>query len=167
MSTIEFSNQLNRFQAFLYNFALRLTQNREKAKDLVQDTALRAFRYKDKFRLGTNFKGWIATVMRNTFINQYRKEKRRQHVSEPVEQFAFALESQVIIPNEGEMNLRIQELEAMLEEISDLYRVPFLMHFRGYEYKEIAAHLDVPIGTVKSRIFSARKKMRKRLKKRD
>lgn len=160
MTNIEFTEQLNQFQSFLNNFALRLTQNQEKAKDLVQDTALRAFRYKEKFQVGTNFKGWISTIMRNTFINQYRKDKKRMHVSEPVESFAYALEGQIITPNQGESNLRMQEIINMFEEMSDLYSVPFLLHYRGYEYKEIADSLKLPIGTVKSRIHTARNKMK-------
>lgn len=160
MTTIEFTEQLDQFQAFLHNFALRLTHNQEKAKDLVQDTALRAFRYREKFQVGTNFKGWISTIMRNTFINQYRKEKKRRHVSEPVESFAYALEGKVITPNQGESNLRMQEIVNMFDKMSDLYSVPFLLHYRGFEYKEIADKLDLPIGTVKSRIHTARNKMK-------
>jgi RNA polymerase sigma factor (sigma-70 family) len=160
MSTVEFSKNLNQFQAFLYNFALRLTRNEEKAKDLVQDTSLRAFRYRDKFRPGTNFKGWIATVMRNIFINQFQKEKRKRHVNEPIESFTYALEGKVITPNQGEMELRLQELNRMFDRIGDLYSTPFLLYHQGYEYKEIAERLDAPIGTVKSRIFTARRKMR-------
>jgi RNA polymerase sigma factor (sigma-70 family) len=165
MTTTEFTEMLTRFDVFLYNFAFRLTENAEKAKDLVQDTLLRAFRYKDKYKMGTNFKGWIATIMRNTFINQYRKEKKRRTVSKPVEDFAFALESKMITPNAGEVNLRLQELESMLNQISDIYRIPFLMYFRGYEYKDIAAHADIPLGTVKSRIYTARKKMKTLIRK--
>ena len=93
MSTSDFSNQLNEFQLFLHNFAMRLTRDNEKAKDLMQDTSIRAFRYRAKFKPGTNFKGWIATIMRNTFINNYRKEKRNRTVSEPVEALAYGLES--------------------------------------------------------------------------
>lgn len=166
MTTIEFTKQLDQFQSFLYNFALRLTHNQEKAKDLVQDTSLRAFRYKEKFQVGTNFKGWISTIMRNTFINQYRKEKKRRHVSEPVESFAYALEGKIITPNQGESNLRMQELTGMFENMSDLYSVPFLLYYQGYEYKEIADELELPIGTVKSRIHTARNKMKEKIQSR-
>ena len=160
MSTSDFSNQLNEFQLFLHNFAMRLTRDNEKAKDLMQDTSIRAFRYRAKFKPGTNFKGWIATIMRNTFINNYRKEQRNRTVSEPVEALAYGLESTNIPSYAGEINLRMQELHGMFDEIGDLYAVPFLMHYRGYEYQEIAAQLNVPIGTIKSRIFTARKKMK-------
>ncbi len=163
MSTTEFSNQLDEFQSFLHHFAYRLTQNKEKAKDLVQDTSLRAFRYRDKFQAGTNFKGWIATIMRNTFINQFRKAKRSRVVSEPVENLAYSIENKTIIYNRGEVNLRMEELLQKLNDLADRYRIPFLMYYQGYEYKEIASHLDIPIGTVKSRLFVARQKLKERI----
>lgn len=160
MSTIDFTEQLNSLELFLYNFALRLTNNQETAKDLVQETSMKAFRYKEKFQVGTNFKGWIATIMRNTFITNYRKSKKNRTVSEPVEELAYGLESTTILSNQAEVNLRLQELMNMFDEISDLYTVPFLMHYRGYEYQEIAEQLQLPIGTIKSRIFTARQKMK-------
>lgn len=163
MSTNDFSQQLNNLERFLFNFALRLTSNKDKAKDLVQDTSMRAFRYREKFKMGTNFKGWIATIMRNTFINNYRKEKRQRTVSEPVENLAYGLESKNILSYAGEINLRVQEIYRQIESIGEIYSVPFLMHYRGYEYQEIAAHLDLPMGTVKSRIFTARKKLKNRI----
>ena len=160
MSTIDFTEQLNGLQLFLYNFALRLTNNQEAAKDLVQETSMKAFRYKEKFQVGTNFKGWIATIMRNTFITDYRKKQKNRTVSEPVEELAYGLESTTILSNQAEVNLRLQELMKMFDEISDLYTVPFLLHYRGYEYQEIAEQLQLPIGTIKSRIFTARQKMK-------
>lgn len=160
MSTIDFTEQLNGLQLFLYNFALRLTKNQEAAKDLVQETSMKAFRYKEKFQVGTNFKGWIATIMRNTFITNYRKKQKNRTVSEPVEELAYGLESTTILSNQAEVNLRLQELMKMFDEISDLYTVPFLLHYRGYEYQEIAEQLQLPIGTIKSRIFTARQKMK-------
>lgn len=163
MSTTDFSQQLNNLELFLFNFALRLTTNREKARDLVQDTSLRAFRYRDKFKMGTNFKGWIATIMRNTFINNYRKEKRQRTVSEPVEELAYGLESKTIPSYAGEINLRVQEIYRKIESIGELYSVPFLLHYQGYEYQEIANELDLPMGTVKSRIFTARKKLKSQI----
>ena len=163
MSTTDFSEQLTNLDLFLYNFALRLTSNREKARDLVQDTSLRAFRYREKFKMGTNFKGWIATIMRNTFINNYRKEKRQRTVSEPVEELAYGLESRAVPSYAGEINLRVQEIYRKIEAIGELYSVPFLLHYQGYEYQEIAERLDLPMGTVKSRIFTARKKLKSRI----
>ncbi len=121
---------------------------------------MRAYRHREKFAMGTNFKSWVSTIMRNTYINRYRKLKSRKHVNQPIESFTFALESQSAIPNKGEHDMRLKELKRMMNMVGDIYRIPFLMFYQGYEYKEIAAHLDIPIGTVKSRIFLARQKMK-------
>ena len=121
---------------------------------------MRAYRHREKFAMGTNFKSWVSTIMRNTYINRYRKMKSRKHVNQPIESFTFALESNSAIPNKGEHDMRMKELKSMMDQVGDIYRIPFLMFYQGYEYKEIAAHLDIPIGTVKSRIFLARQKMK-------
>ena len=163
MSTLQFSKEFNALENILYSFALRLTKNREDAKDLIQETALRAYKHREKFTVGTNFKSWVSTIMRNTFINQYRKAKLRRNVNEPVESFLFALENKNAIPNQGEINIRMQEYDKIFDAIGEIYSIPFLLFYRGYEYKEIAQYLDIPIGTVKSRIFLARKKLKKRI----
>lgn len=160
MSTLEFSTEFNSLKNILFSFAMKLTKNREDAKDLMQETAMRAFRHRDKFTMGTNFKSWCSTIMRNTFINQYRKKKLRRNVNEPIESFLFAVENKNVIPNRGEMNIRMKEYKGIFGEIGDIYSIPFLMFYRGYEYKEIAEYLEIPIGTVKSRIFLARKKLK-------
>ena len=160
MTTLEFSSEFDSLESILFSFAMKLTKNREDAKDLMQETAMRAFRHRDKFTMGTNFKSWCSTIMRNTFINQYRKKKLRRNVNEPIESFLFAVENKNVIPNRGEMNIRMKEYKNVFNEISDIYSIPFLMFYRGYEYKEIAEYLEIPIGTVKSRIFLARKKLK-------
>lgn len=160
MSTVEFSSEFNSLENILFSFAMKLTKNREDAKDLMQETAMRAYRHRDKFTMGTNFKSWCSTIMRNTFINQYRKKKLRRNVNEPIESFLFAVENKNVIPNRGEMNIRMKEYKNIFGEIGDIYSIPFLMFYRGYEYKEIAEYLEIPIGTVKSRIFLARKKLK-------
>jgi len=160
MSTLEFSSEFNSLENILFSFAMKLTKNREDAKDLMQETAMRAYRHRDKFTMGTNFKSWCSTIMRNTFINQYRKKKLRRNVNEPIESFLFAVENKNVIPNQGEMNIRMKEYKNIFGEIGDIYSIPFLMFYRGYEYKEIAEYLEIPIGTVKSRIFLARKKLK-------
>lgn len=160
MTNQEFTQQLDKLESLLFSFALRLTRNRQDAQDLMQETSLRAYRHKEKFTVGTNFKSWVSTIMRNTYINRYRKMKSRKHVNQPIEDFSFALESRNAIPNKGEHDMRMKELKLMLNGIGELYSVPFLMFYRGYEYKEIANHLAIPIGTVKSRIFLARQRMK-------
>lgn len=166
MTNAEFTKQMSGLQNLLFSFALRLTKNHEDAQDLMQETAIRAYRHRDKFAIGTNFKSWVSTIMRNTYINSYRKAKSRQHVNEPIETFSFVLENQNAIPNQGEHDMRLKEMYSMLQSIGELYSVPFMMFYRGYEYKEIAEHLNIPIGTVKSRIFLARQRMKEMLSER-
>ena len=129
----------------------------------MQETKIKAYQYRVKFKLGTNFKSWASTIMRNTFINHYRKRKSRRHLNYQVEDITYTLESKQTVDNEAEQNLRMVELKKMLNSIGEIYSVPFLMFYQGYEYKEIASHLDIPIGTVKSRIFLARTKMKQQI----
>jgi RNA polymerase sigma factor (sigma-70 family) len=160
MTNKQFLSEMDRLENILFSFALRLTRNYEDAQDLMQETILRAYKHRNKYEEGTNFKSWSSTIMRNTYINRYRKQKNRRHVNEPVETFLFAVENKSAIANGGEMNMHMEELEKKLRQINELYSVPFMMFYRGYEYKEIAGYLNIPIGTVKSRIFLARKKLK-------
>lgn len=98
--------------------------------------------------------------MRNTYINHYRKAKSRKHVNQPIENFTFALENKTAVANNGEQDMRMKELTTMMNSIGDIYRIPFLLFYQGYEYQEIADQMGIPIGTVKSRIFLARQKMK-------
>lgn len=161
MTNQEFTQEISKLERLLFSFALRLTSNRADAEDLMQETSLRAYRHKEKFAQGTNFKSWVSTIMRNAYINRYRKMKTRRHINNSIENYSYALENNNAIPNQGEHDLRLQELKKMLNSVGDLYSVPFLMFHRGYEYKEIAEKLNIPIGTVKSRIFLARQRMKK------
>ncbi len=160
MTNQQFLSEMDRLENILFSFAIRLTRNYEDAQDLMQETMLRAYKHREKFVVGTNFKSWASTIMRNTYINRYRKMKNRQHVNEPVENMLYAVENGNAIANGGESNMRMKELERKLQQVNKLYSVPFLMFYRGYEYKEIAGYLNIPIGTVKSRIFLARKKLK-------
>jgi len=160
MTNQQFMSEMDRFENLLFAFALRLTRNYEDAQDLMQETILRAYKHREKFVLGTNFKSWSSTIMRNTYINRYRKQKNRRHVNEPVENMLFAVENKGAIANGGEAKISLEELQGKLHQVNEIYRVPFLMFYRGYEYKEIAGYLNIPIGTVKSRIFLARKKLK-------
>lgn len=160
MTNDQFLESIDKLNNLLFSYALRLTRSHQDAQDLMQETTMRAFRHKDKFTMGTNFKSWVSTIMRNTFINRYRKLKNRKHVNAPIEDFTYAIENTSAINNSGEQNLRMQELTRVMDSINDIYTVPFMMFYRGYEYKEIAEYLAIPIGTVKSRIFLARRKMK-------
>ena len=161
MTTTEFVRNFQSIESTLFAFALKITRNHQDALDLVQEAGLKGFRHRDRFELGTNFRAWMSTILRNTFINQYRKQRRAKIVSEPVENLAYALESSSSLPNQGEVHMGVQDIQEMLNALTPTYRVPFLMHFQGYEYQEIADHLEIPIGTVKSRLHEARKKLQR------
>lgn len=160
MTTQEFTSKTQEYNNLLFAFALRLTRSRQDAEDLVQETAIKAYRYRDSFAEGTNFKSWISTIMRNTFINNYRKAKTRSHLNYATDEVTANIEVKNVVANSGEQNLRMQEMKRMLNSMGEIYSVPFLMFYKGYEYQEIAEELNIPIGTVKSRIFSARVKMK-------
>ncbi len=152
----DFSHALQSHKDILFSFALKLTRDYQDAQDLFQNAALRAYRYWGRFEPGTNFRAWMATIIRNTLITQYRKNQQRHILSQPIEYFIFAIENKNAIGNSGEQDLYLQELLNYLDTLKELYRIPFIMHYQGYEYKEIAEYLDVPIGTVKSRLNTAR-----------
>lgn len=160
MTTLKFNHNLAQIQNLLFAFAMKLTSNnREDANDLYQETVMRAFASKDRFEEGTNFKAWATTIMRNCFINEYRKRRTRNQVEQPLEDNnEFAVRQAV--RNDSGTIIMMKELRIMLDTMDDAHRVPFEMFFNGYEYQEISEQLDLPMGTVKSRIFFARKKMK-------
>ncbi len=163
LTNIEFQQRYNEYHDLLFGFAMKLTRNLDNANDLMQETACRAFRHRGKFTIGTNFKAWMTTIMRNTFINGYRKKRTRNKVEAPIEDFLFAIENKTI-NGTAESSVMMNELEALLGKLSTTYRIPFVMFVKGYQYQEIAEQLDIPIGTVKSRIYSARQNMQKMIK---
>jgi len=131
---------------------------------LYQDTALRIITNADKYRPGTNFKAWAVTIMRNIFINNYRKKVRRNLIIDQTPTNYYINSGDRSIENEGESNVTYNELVSMVDSLPEDFRKPFLMAFQGYKYDEIADELDAPLGTIKSRIFFARKKLQKMYK---
>lgn len=159
MGTNTFQNKLLSVQRNLLNFAYTLTSNRDDAYDLLQDTTLKALDSEDKYVENVNFKGWIFTIMRNLFINKYRKESRSVVVvdqSDDLYQLNFSQDSGFETP-EGAINAK--EIEAVIASFSDEYRQPFTLYISGYRYAEIAQRMKLPLGTVKSRIHQARVKL--------
>lgn len=145
----------------LYNLAIRMTQNKQDAEDLVQEASLRAYRHFDKFRPGTNFKAWIMTVLRNVFINEYRRKmKEPQKIEfEKVEDFISLPET--IGAREEIFSENIKSSIDKLPE--ELYTTIILFYVENFSYKEIANVMDVPVGTVMSRLHTARQLLKKRL----
>ena len=160
MTQFEFHNQFNQMSSLLHSFAYNLTKNVEDAKDLFQETAYRALTNRDKFRAGTNFKAWLFTIMKNIFINNYRKKTKANTIMDSTDNNYYINSGSVVISNKAESNIMMKELVGMIEGLDDSVKIPFLMHYQGFKYQEIADHLDLPLGTVKSRIFFARKELK-------
>lgn len=158
MSTLEFQQQLLGFRQQLYYFALSLTKDRENAADLLQDSLVRALTYREKFQDDTNFKAWVYTIMKNTFINEHRRSKRTQVVMHTVDRLNDEVR-RVQLPNSPEATVKMAEIQRSLERLDVAFREPFTMHHEGFKYHEIADKLGIPIGTVKSRIFQARHRL--------
>lgn len=159
MTPIEFNDRYDRLQDLLFAFAMKLTKNYEDAKDLMQETVANAYANRHRFTMGTNFKAWITTIMRNAFINDYRKKRTRNQIEQPIEEVAYAVEN-MRSSNRTDAVVMMKDLRSLLNSLDDEHRLPFLMFYQGYQYNEIADHFDLPIGTVKSRIFFARKKLK-------
>lgn len=159
-----FENKLLSLQSNLLNFAYLLTSNRDDAYDLLQDTTLKALDNEDKYVDNVNFKGWVFTIMRNIFINNYRKVVRSATVIDQTEDLYHLNLPQESGLETPEGSIAATEITAAINSFSDEYRVPFSMHVADYKYNEIADKMNLPLGTVKSRIFFARKRLQEMLK---
>ncbi len=159
-SNNSFRKNLVNLQSNLMNFAYQLTSDREAAADLLQDTTLKALDNEEKFTSETNFKGWVFTIMRNIFINNYRKTVRQATIVDTTDDLYHINTSQESALESPEGSMTVKEINKILESFDDEFRVPFNMHVAGYKYSEIAEEMNLPVGTVKSRIFFARKRLR-------
>lgn len=162
MASVKFQTNLMNLQSNLLNFAYMLTSNRDDAYDLLQDTTLKALDNEEKYADGTNFKGWVFTIMRNIFINNYRRGVRSATVVDTTDNLYHLNLSQDSGIESPEGSYAAQEITAAINEFPEEYRIPFSMHVAGYKYDEIADHMGLPLGTIKSRIFTARKKLQTR-----
>ena len=159
MSSKNFQTKLLDLQSNLLNFAYLLTSNRDDAYDLLQDTTLKALDNEEKYVDNVNFKGWVFTIMRNIFINNYRKVVRSATIIDQTEDLYHLSLPQDSGLETPEGSMAAQEITAAINSFSDDYRIPFSMHVAGYKYNEIAEKMGLPLGTVKSRIFFARQKL--------
>lgn len=149
-------------QANMLNFAYSLTRNADDAQDLVQDTLLKAIASEEKYAADTNLKGWVLTIMRNIFINQYRKMVKLSTVHDETED-GYILNAATDLAAESPEDLySTSEIEEAIREFQPMYRIPFVMLVSGYHYDEIAQEMNLPVGTVKSRIFYVRRLLQER-----
>ncbi len=162
MASAKFQSNLMGLQSNLLNFAYMLTSNRDDAYDLLQDTTLKALDNEEKYTEGTNLKGWLFTIMRNIFINNYRRISRAATIVDTTDnQYLINLPAESAIES-PEGTFTANEITEAINAFSEDYRKPFSMHVAGYKYEEIAEEMGLPLGTVKSRIFSARKRLQER-----
>jgi RNA polymerase sigma-70 factor, ECF subfamily len=164
MSNNDFNTELIGLSNSLEFFALSLTRNDEDAKDLLQETMVKAITYRDKFVEKTNLKAWCYTIMKNTFINNYRRAIKANTIIDQTEDLYFLNSKRSEDGTIPDSALAYKEIRSKVDALEDDYRIPFEMHNKGYKYKEIADYLDLPIGTVKSRIFLARRRLMDQLK---
>lgn len=163
MSAREFDNQIASLHSTLKAFTRRFTTDRDESNDLVQDTILKALTYRDKFRDNTNLKGWLFTIMRNTFINNYRRNQRSKTMHDDTKELYYLNVEDKYTFNSPSSAFEYKDIWKHVNELREELLIPFKMHSSGYKYHEIAEHLGIPIGTVKNRIFHARKEIQSRL----
>ncbi|PKP47874.1 MAG: RNA polymerase subunit sigma [Bacteroidetes bacterium HGW-Bacteroidetes-1] len=159
MTAIEFNYKLTGFQNYLEVFAKQLTRNDDDAKDLLQETFLKALIYREKFVNESNFKAWVFTIMKNIFINNYRRNKKARTIIDQTDNLYYINSGTLDTEFNPELIVATKELTQGIESLDKDFRRAFDMYNEGYKYKEIADDLNLTIGTVKSRIFYSRKKL--------
>ncbi|HYG14909.1 MAG TPA: sigma-70 family RNA polymerase sigma factor [Bacteroidia bacterium] len=163
MTQMEFSLMVQKESNSLKSYAYQLTRNTEDANDLVQETMLKAFTYHSKFAEGTNLKGWLYTIMKNSFINNYRRLVKRNTFIDTTDNTYYIDSPLHVTENHAEHKFMMRDMEEAIESLPNDLKKTFSMNYKGFKYHEIAEILNTPIGTVKTRIFVARRMLRKKL----
>jgi len=164
MTANNFYQNFDTHSNYLKIFALKLTRDKSKANDLFQETALKAFKYQNKFQSNTNMRAWLSTIMKNSFVNIYRKNQRRGEVQDYTNESYLINSGKHTIENEGEMKMNVDELNSIIDKLDESYRKPFLLAYQGYQYDEIQEKMgNLPMGTIKSKIHHARKMLKQKI----
>lgn len=163
MSTQDFNQMLLQNTEFLKPFAVTLTKDHESAKDLLQETMYRALANHDKYSVGTNIKAWLYTIMRNIFINNYRRKAKQNTIFDNSSNDFLLDYNQSTIDSGAESSLRMKDVQQAIHGLPEIFRQPFLLYFEGYKYHEIAHALGEPLGTIKSRIHFARRLLKEQI----
>lgn len=158
-NTLEF-NTIDKVSAALKPVAIKLTKDVEQANDLMQETLIKAFVNRDKFKEGTNLQAWLYTIMKNIFITNYQRLARRKTLLDQTNNQMLLNSSGQTVENKAYSNFAIEEINGAIDKIKKIYRIPFKLYFKGFKYQEIADALDIPIGTVKNRIHMARQMLK-------
>lgn len=163
MSKTEFGSLILSHKQFLYQLALKLTKSSEESNDLLQETYFKALKNSEKFQEGTNIKGWLYTIMKNTFINAYRKRKNQNTFVDDTDNKYFINSGEAEKSVRADSSVDHEYLMKQINSVEKTYVETFMMYYNGYKYEEISEILGIPLGTVKSRIFLARRKMMAKL----
>ncbi|SIT18151.1 RNA polymerase sigma-70 factor, ECF subfamily [Filimonas lacunae] len=163
MSTLEFNQMLMSNVDFLKPFAVTLTRDTESAKDLYQETLFRALANKEKYNVGTNIKAWLYTIMRNVFINNYRRRSKQNVLFDSTPNDFLLNTNQCVTTNGAIGAINMREIHKALRDLPEIFRNPFLLYYDGFKYFEISEILGEPLGTIKSRIHFARKMLKTHL----
>ncbi|HEY5470516.1 MAG TPA: RNA polymerase sigma factor [Bacteroidales bacterium] len=159
MTSIEFSSQLLSLESGLRKFAYRLSSKKDDADDLVQETFLRVLQKKDSFAENVNFKSWTFTIMKNIFVDSYRRNRKREtYEVERIDSFTIYQTDSISFEN-PDSTYSALEISQNIGLLEDKLRIPFSMYVDGYKYIEIADKLNLKLGTVKNRIFLTRKQL--------
>ncbi len=157
MTAIEFNTRILNEKSALKNFAISLTHNIDDALDLLQDTYVKAITYREKFEDSTNLKAWLFTIMKNTFINAYRRNAKTKQLITKGDEIALNRAFKQNSYDHSDSRINAKEIIKQIEILDEQYKVPFTRYYTGYKYEEIAHEMHLPLGTIKSRIFIARK----------
>lgn len=163
MASEKFQKELLGLESNLYGFAYMLTSNSDDAKDLLQDTILKALENEDKYAIGTNLKAWVFTIMHNHFINNCHHKTIAKIVADQTKNQYLIDTTAEIASDNPEALLEASDIKLTIQTLPKEYRIPFKMHLAGFKYEEISEKLSLPIGTVKTRIFKARQKLQNSL----
>jgi RNA polymerase sigma-70 factor (ECF subfamily) len=163
MANTDFNEMLLNNADYLKPFAFTLTRDNETAKDLMQETLFRALANNDKYNVGTNIKAWMYTIMRNIFINDYRKKSRQNTMFDSTPNDFLLNHNQTAVANAAEVSLKLKDIQAAIHDLPEIFKHPFVLYFEGYKYNEIATLLNEPLGTIKSRIHFARKLLKEQM----
>jgi len=163
MSSTEFDRVLLQNADFLKPFAINLTRDSEAANDLYQETLYKALANHEKYNAGTNIKAWLFTIMRNIFINDYRRKAKQNTIFDSTPNEFLLNYNQVTSTNAAEGALKMKDIQLAIHRLPGIFRNPFMLYFEGYKYHEIADMLAEPLGTIKSRIHFARKLLKEQL----
>src|SRR5258706_1500122 len=163
MGITEFNDMLLSNAGFLKPFAVNLTKDTEAANDLFQETLYKALANHEKYNTGTNIKAWLFTIMRNIFINNYRRKAKQKTIFDSTPEDYLINLKQVSISNGAESSLMVKEIKTAIDHFPEIFKMQFLLYLNSYKYQEISEYLQEPLGTIKSRIHFARKLLKEQI----